>query len=164
MLREDARLTVRDIANIQDIGIATAHKILCEHLNMSRVCARWVPRLLSEDDRKRRISASRDFIRRWRASGDAFLDRIITTDETWLYFFDPETKQQSSVWTVKGSAPPKKARVSKSAGKRMCIMFMDRTGIILTHFVPEDQTVNSSYYSKVSWNFSTWNRSLKCLH
>ena len=38
MLREDARLTVRDIANIQDIGIATAHKILCEHLNMSRVC------------------------------------------------------------------------------------------------------------------------------
>ena len=150
MLREDARLTVRDIANIQDIGIATAHKILCEHLNMSRVCARWVPRLLSEDDRKRRISASRDFIRRWRASGDAFLDRIITTDETWLYFYDPETKQQSSVWTVKGSAPPKKARVSKSAGKRMCIMFMDRTGIILTHFVPEDQTVNSSYYSKVS--------------
>ena len=59
---------------MQDIAIATALKI-CEHLNMSRVCVRLVPGLLSEDHWKRRISASRDFSRRWRASGDAYLYR-----------------------------------------------------------------------------------------
>ena len=28
-------------------------------------------------------------------------------------------------------------------------MFMDRSGILLTHFVPRGQTVNAAYYSKV---------------
>ena len=73
----------------------------------------------------------------------------ITTYQTWLYYYDSETKQQSSMWTVRGSAPPKKVRVRKSAGKHMCIMFMDQKGILLKHFVPDGQTVNSSYYSKV---------------
>lgn len=77
------------------------------------------------------------------------MDRIITTDETWLHYYDPETKQQSSMWTLKGNPPPKKAKVCKSSGKNMCIMFMDRKGILLSHFVPEKQTVNSTYYSKV---------------
>ena len=149
-LRKDARLTVRDIAHEFDIGVATTHKILTENLNMTRVCARWVPRVLTESDQQRRVSASRAFLKRWKADGDMFLERIITCDETWLYYYDPETKQQSSVWTVKGTAPPKKARVCKSAGKHMCIMFMDRKGILLTHFVPAGETVNSAYYSKVS--------------
>jgi hypothetical protein len=29
---------------------------------------------------------------------EGFLDRIITTDETWFHYYDPETKQQSSQW------------------------------------------------------------------
>ena len=135
-LRDDARLTVRDIAVQFHIGTATAHKLMTENLNMKRICARWVPRLLTENDRQRRVSASQAFLKRWKAGGDNFLNRIITTEETWLYYYDPETKQQSSVWAVKGSAPPKKARVCKSVGKNMCIMFMDRKGILLSHFVP----------------------------
>ena len=27
-----------------------------------------------------------------------FLSRLVTMDETWLYHYDPETKQQSMVW------------------------------------------------------------------
>lgn len=149
-IRKDGRSTVRDIALLCDIGVATAHKILTEKLNLVRLCARWVPRLLTLEDQNRRVAASRAFLKKWRAGGENFLDRIITTDETWLYYYDPETKQQSSIWTTKGSAPPKKAKVCKSAGKHMCIMFMDRKGILLTHFVPNGQTVNSAYYSKVS--------------
>ena len=116
---------------------------------MTRVCAHWVPRILSDDDRQKRVAASKSFMRQWKSGGDRFLDRIVTTDETWLYYYDPETKQQSSQWVTKGSGPPEKARVCKSAGKTMCIMFMDRSGILLTHFVPRGQTVNAAYYSKV---------------
>ena len=52
-LRQDNRQTVREIASQNNIGIATAHKILTENLNMTRVSERWVPRLLTEDDQKR---------------------------------------------------------------------------------------------------------------
>lgn len=46
-----------------------------------------------------------------------FLDCIITTDETWLHYYEPETKQQSSVWKNVDSPPPKQAM-----WKEMCIM------------------------------------------
>ena len=76
---------------------------------MNRVCAHWVPRILSDDDRQKRVAASKSFMRQWKSGGDRFLDRIVTTDETWLYYYDPETKQQSSQWVTKGSGPPEKA-------------------------------------------------------
>ncbi|CAH1375687.1 unnamed protein product [Tenebrio molitor] len=37
-------------------------------------------------------------------------------DETWVYFYDLETKQQSMEWKHRGSPRPKKFRVQKSAG------------------------------------------------
>lgn len=52
--------------------------------------------------------------------------------------------------TLKGNPPPKKAKVCKSSGKNTCIMFMERKGILLSHSVPEKQTVNFTYYSKVN--------------
>lgn len=75
--------------------------------------------------------------------------RIITTDETWLWFYDPETKSQSAVWKRTRSPPPKKARVSKCGDKYMFIMFADMPGIILQHVVPENNTVNTDYFWKV---------------
>ena len=78
-----------------------------------------------------------------------FLDHVITTDETWLHYFELEGKLESSVWKTPGTLPPKKVKVVKSMGKIMYIMFMVRHGMLLTHAVPTGQTLNSAYYSKV---------------
>ena len=107
------------------------------------------PQLLSDTEKERRVRESQLFLQRYRCQGDAFLDNIITTDETWLYLHDPETKSQSPVWRRSGSPPPEKACVSKLAGKQMYIMFCDRRGMILCHAVPTKCTVNADYYSKV---------------
>jgi len=37
--------------------------------------------------------------------------RLVTMDETWLYHYDPEAKQQSMEWRHSGSPRPKKFRV-----------------------------------------------------
>ena len=148
-VQEDGRITVREISELFDLSTSTVHTILTENLKLERLSARWVPRLLKEDEMKERVRASNAFLRRWRKEGDEFLSRIITVDETWLVYYDPETKQQSSMWTRRGSTPPKKAKVTKSAGKHMFIMFMDMEGMILSHAVPTGQTVNADYYCKV---------------
>jgi hypothetical protein len=119
-----------------------------------QVHARWVPRLLKQEEKERRVRDSRAFIRRAEREGDLFLERIITTDETWLWLHDPETKAQSAVWKRSGSPPPKKARVSKSGGKTMFIMFADIRGMILMHAVPKGATVNAEYFSKVRFIFN----------
>ena len=87
---------------------------------------------------------SKTFLRRFEKEGDAFLNH-----ETWLFYYDPETKQQSSQWKSSDSPPPKKARMSRSMGKQMFKVFLGIKGVILSHAVPKGQSVNPMYYSKV---------------
>lgn len=90
------------------------------------------------------MQTSKAFIQNFKRGGEKWLDRIITTDETWLHHFDPETKTESSIWKHRGSPAPKKAKVAKSVGKQMYIFFADRHGMILVHAVPSGQTVNAA--------------------
>ena len=115
---------------------------------MSKASARWVPRLLSEDEKLKRVSDSRKFIRKCEPDRN-FLNQIITKDKTWVHFYEPEDKRSSMVWKHSDSPPPKIAKTVKSMGKVMCIMFIDRRGMLLIHMVPEGKTVNANYYSKV---------------
>ena len=76
-----------------------------------------------------------------------FLLRLVTMDETWLYHYDPEIKQQSTEWRHSGSPRPKKFRVQKFAGKVLASIFWDQDGILLIDYLPKGQTINAEYYS-----------------
>jgi len=71
---------------------------------------------------------------------------LVTMDETWLYHYDPETKQQSVEWRHSGSPRPKKFRVQKSAGKVLAQIFWDQDGILLVDYLPKGQTLSAEYY------------------
>ena len=88
---------------------------------MRKVSARWVPRLLTDEQKARRVECSMEFVNRYEKEGDQFLNNIITMDETWIWEYDPETKAESSVWKTPRSPPPKEAIVSRSGGNtRLC--------------------------------------------
>jgi hypothetical protein len=57
--------------------------------------------------------------------------RLVTMDKTWLFHYDPQTKQQWMEWWHSGSPCPKKFRVHKSAGKFLASIFWDQDGILL---------------------------------
>jgi len=68
-------------------------------------------------------------------------------NETWLYHYDPETKQQSAEWRHCGSPrPPKKFQVQKSAGKVLASIFWNQDGIILIDYLPKVKTINAEHY------------------
>jgi len=64
-------------------------------------------------------------------------------DETWLYHYDPETKQQSMEWRHSVSPRLKKFRVQKSTGKVLASIFWDQDGILLIDYLPKGQTINT---------------------
>ena len=53
------------------------------------------------------------------------------------------------MWKHTWSPSPVKARLSKSVGKVMSIIFCDTKGIVLNHMVPDKTIVNGDYYSSV---------------
>ena len=72
----------------------------------------------------------------------------MTIDETWLYHYDPETKQQSMEWRHNGSPRLKKFRVQKSSGKVLASIFWGQDGILID-YLPNGQTINAEYYSSL---------------
>ena len=73
--------------------------------------------------------------------------RVVIMDETWLYHYDPETKQRSVERGNNASPRPQKFRVQKSSGKVLVSIFRDQDGIFLVDYLPKGQTINAEYYS-----------------
>ena len=51
----DRRLTMHELCSELDMGYGTVHRISKDEINMSRVSARWVPRLLKNHEMERRV-------------------------------------------------------------------------------------------------------------
>jgi len=99
IVRENRQLTVRSIAEQLNIDIETVRKILTEDLDMRKVCAKMVPKGLNEEQKQRRVTICRDLLERQ----DYILGHVITSDETWVYQYNPEMKWQSAQWKTANS-------------------------------------------------------------
>ncbi|KAJ4433029.1 hypothetical protein ANN_15286 [Periplaneta americana] len=148
LVMADRRLTVREIAEEVGVSKDSAHAIFRDDLNMNRVAAKFVPTLLSPEQKDLRRDVAQDLLDT--ANTDpGFLNTVITGDESWVYGYDPETKRQSSQWKHPESPRPKKARQVRSKIKVMLTVFFDVRGIVHHEYAPEGQTVIKEYYHDV---------------
>jgi hypothetical protein len=89
---------------------------------MRRIAAKFVLTLLSNDQKEHRVAVCRKLKDQARDDPN-FISKVITGDESWVYGYDPKTKQQSSQWKSPNSPRPKKARQVRSNVKSMLIVF-----------------------------------------
>lgn len=147
-INEDRRLTIDQVSEETGVSWSSCQRILTEDLHMRRISAKFVPRLLTQEQKTTRLNVCRD-LKEEIANDPNFLSKIITGDESWCYGYDPETKQASSQWKTPSSPRPKKARQVKSKIKTMIIVFFDVRGIVHREFVPPGETVNQKFYLDV---------------
>ena len=115
---------------------------------MSKVSARWVPRMLTEDQKRSRLDISRYLLSRYEDDPEEFMDRVVTQDGSRDHHFDPESKKQSMQWKHHFSPPPKKFRRVSSAGKVIASTFWDNQGVIMVDYLEEGRTINGAYYAE----------------
>ena len=94
LIHGDRRLTVKTYHPLGIDGNGV-NEIIHDRLVFSKVCARWVPRQLTPDNKETRFNAYAD-VERYDNEGDGFLCRIITGDEMWIHQFKPENRVISS--------------------------------------------------------------------
>ena len=119
---KNRRVSLETISAQFDVSVGTVHIIIREELKGRKICANFVPRVLTEDQKERRCHDSREMVELINLD-TAVLDALVTCDEHWIYCYDPECKRQSSQWKHVGSPRPKKTRQSKSTPKRFMIAF-----------------------------------------
>lgn len=61
-LDENRRVSLLTVTAQFRVGEATVHRVAPEDLNMRNVCAKFVPRLLSDEQKERRVGDSKEMV------------------------------------------------------------------------------------------------------
>ena len=88
-------------------------------------------------------------LKRFRSKEDDFLSRLMTVDETWVHYNEPENKAQSRQSVGLGPPRPKKFKTQPSAGKVMATVFYDVQGVIMLDFLAKKSTITGAYYANL---------------
>ena len=104
---KDRRVSIETISAQFDVSLGTVHKIIREELKMQTICAKFVPRVLREDQKERLCHDKRKMVELINLHL-AVLDALVTCDESWIYCYDPETKRQNSQGIMLALPDPRK--------------------------------------------------------
>ena len=91
----DRRRDLQSIANEVSISFGAVQSILTDILGLSKVSARWVPGMLTDDQKKTRLDISRYLLSCYEDDPGDFMEPVVTQDDPWVHHLDPESKMQS---------------------------------------------------------------------
>ena len=143
----DLRLTLRMISSELNFNWFTVHQILTHDLNMRKLCAKMVPKTLTNELKANRWDVCLDVLDHLEREPEFFI-RFITGDESWILEYDLETKPQSLECQTANSPHPKRARISKTKIKSMLICFSLTARGSSTRNLCHKDKLNQTFYGK----------------
>ena len=90
ILEENPFLSTKKLSKLVGIHKNTIKRILIEELEMKKINFKWIPHLLSEKIKKKRVEVCRIILSSLENAKPRERSLIITGDETWLYFENPD--------------------------------------------------------------------------
>ena len=144
LVYSDGRIQVEEIAKALGISHGSVSTILHDRLGMRKLTARWVPKSLSDEQMATRASVFSALLKRFKSKEEDFLLRLVTVDETWVHYYEPENKSQSRQWVGPGSPRPKEFKT-----QQMATVFWDTKGVIMLDFLPKKSTITGAYYANL---------------
>ena len=92
IIESDARFTVRGIARKVGISLWTVHLILKKHLKVRKFSARWVPHLLTDEQKRQQVKVAKKLLQMFPKYDKKQFANVVTGDETWVHYFEPVRK------------------------------------------------------------------------
>ena len=92
LVYSDRRIRMEEIVNALYISHGSVSSILHDRLGMHKLTVRWVPKSLSDEQMATRASVYSALLKRFRSKEDDFLSHLVTVDETWVHYYEPENK------------------------------------------------------------------------
>jgi hypothetical protein len=92
VLNSDRQLNIRLIAQMLNLSKSAVHDIVSVHLNMHKVCAKRVPKVLTDDQKLWRAEVCQENLNLFE-SDPRFLHNVITGDEWWIFEYDYQDKE-----------------------------------------------------------------------
>ena len=85
VVKQDAQLSVKDIASCTGISEGSVQTIWKKRLDLRKACARWVPHLLTEEQQTQRLKCARELLKTYKGCNSRVTSNLLTGDETWMH-------------------------------------------------------------------------------
>ena len=92
VVEQDARLSVKDITSCTGISEGSVQTILKKRFDLRKICARWVPHLLTEEQMTQRLTCARELLKTYKGCNSRVTSNLLTGDETWVHMFEPQRR------------------------------------------------------------------------
>jgi [histone H3]-lysine36 N-dimethyltransferase SETMAR len=149
MIMVDRHVTYREIQAHLGIDMKQINQILHDHLGVKKLCSRWIPHNLTKGQKEARVKWCQETLKRFNSGSSNLVYDIVSGDESWIYSYEPETKQQSTVWVFQDEAKPTKVVRSRSVSKKMIACFVSKTGHVASIPLEDRRTVNAEWYTTI---------------
>ena len=106
VVEQDARLSVKDMASCTGISEGSVQTILKKHLDLRKVCARYVPHLLTEEQKTQRLKRARELLKTYKGCNSRVISNLLTFDETLVHMFEPQRGADNKQWKRKDKKMP----------------------------------------------------------
>ena len=87
MVLANRRVAIDEVACSLQISHGSAYQIIHDELRFHKLCARWVPRELAAEHKRKCVEICQCLLDRYNNEGKEFLSRIVTGDETWVHHY-----------------------------------------------------------------------------
>ncbi|CAH2002088.1 unnamed protein product [Acanthoscelides obtectus] len=114
LIIEDRHVTYREIEASLKISKTSIQKNLHEELGVRKLVSRWIPHLLTEEQKAARVNWCQKTLDCFDSGNSKNVYSIVSGDESWIYCYEPENKRQSAVWVFQGEEKPIKVIRSRS--------------------------------------------------
>ena len=106
VVEQDARLSAKDIASCTGISEGSVQTILKKHLDLRKVCARWVPHLLAEEQKTQRLKCAQELLKTYNGCNSRIIFNLLTGGVTWVHIFEPQRRADNKQWAQKDKKTP----------------------------------------------------------
>ncbi|CAF3191232.1 unnamed protein product, partial [Rotaria sp. Silwood2] len=144
IIENDPHSAYEQIEYILSIGSPAVNSIIHDYLKLRKVCARWAPHQITEDQKQLRVEFCQQSLKRFEEGRSRRVFDIITGDEPWFYHYDSTTKEQSKVWVSKTDPRSTKVHRVKSSGKQMVTILFMKSGLIKYIPLEPGDTINAT--------------------
>ena len=145
LIKKDPKMTYAKIQDITKISSGSLTRILHDSLGERKCCTCWMP-ITWMEQKWGRGDWWTHMPRKFDRGRSPCVWGIATGDETWVYQYNPETKQQSVVWDFPDENPPVKFKRKRSVSKQMIACFFAKFGHVATIPLEDRKTVTADWY------------------
>ena len=144
VVKQDARLSVKDIASCTGISEGSVQTILKKRLDLRKVCARWVAHLLTK--KQQRLKCARELLKTYKVYYSRVISNLLTGDETWVHMFEPQRRADNKQWKRKDQKRQCLAKRTISSKKMLYAIFFNSCEPVVQVPCPSGHTVTSRFY------------------